>query len=132
VLAIAGQATLAYFVAGAAKLISPVWRQGLALPRVMRTRTFGHPLAARFAQSRPGLCRGLCLMIIVTEMMFPLVLILPWNIAVACLACYAVFHFCNAYFMGLNAFVWPFLATYPSVMLVNGVIRGGVGGYAIM
>lgn len=127
VFAIAGQAALAYCVAGTAKLISPVWRDGRALPRVMKTRTFGHPLAARIAESGPTLCRGLSLMIIVTEMMFPLVMLVPRDIAMGCLACFAVFHLFNAYFMGLNAFVWPFLATYPSVMLMNATIRGGLG-----
>ena len=36
VLAIGGQATLAYFVAGAAKLVSPVWRDGSALMGVTK------------------------------------------------------------------------------------------------
>lgn len=60
-------------------------------------------------------------------MLFPLVFVLPWNVAIASLACYAMFHFCNAYFMGLNAFVWSFLASYPSVILMNSTIRNGLG-----
>jgi hypothetical protein len=127
VFAIAGQAALAYVVAGTAKLVSPVWREGRALSRVMKTQTFGHPLAARIAENRPALCRSLCRTIIVTEMLFPLVFLLPRSIAIACLACFAIFHFCNAYFMGLNAFVWSFLATYPSVILMNSMIRGWLG-----
>jgi len=126
-LAIAGQAALAYFIAGAAKLVSPTWRGGHALPRVMNTRCYGHLLAAHIAGSSPRLNRGLCWTIILTEMLFPLVFLLPWNVAIASLACYAAFHFCNAYFMGLNAFVWSFLASYPSVMLMNSTIRSGLG-----
>ena len=45
VLAIGGQATLAYFVAGAAKLASPVWREGGALMGVMKTQSYGHVFA---------------------------------------------------------------------------------------
>ncbi len=127
VFAIAGQATLAYFIAGAAKAVSPIWRGGHAMPRVMNTRSYGHPLAAKIAGSSTALSGRLCWLIILTEMLFPLVFLLPWNIAILCLACFAVFHFCNAYFMGLNAFVWPFLATYPSVMLLNTMIRSGLG-----
>jgi hypothetical protein len=127
VLAIAGQAALAYFIAGAAKLVSPTWREGQAMPRVMNTRSYGHPLAAKIAGTSPQLNRSLCWTIILTEMLFPLVFLLPWNLAVVCLACFALFHFCNAYFMGLNAFVWSFLATYPSVMLMNSTIRSGLG-----
>src|SRR5689334_17529406 len=48
VLAIAGQATLAYFAAGAAKLASPVWRNGSALMGVMKTQSYGHPSAVYF------------------------------------------------------------------------------------
>jgi len=127
VFAIAGQATLAYFVAGAAKLVSPTWRGGHAMARVMSTRTFGHPLAARIAAGKPRLSHVLCWFVIVTEMLFPLVFIVPPTVAIVALACYAIFHFANAYFMGLNAFVWPFLATYPSVMLMNATVRSVLG-----
>jgi hypothetical protein len=127
VLAIAAQATLAYFIAGAAKLASPVWREGHAVPRVMSTRSYGHPVAARIAASHPRFSLGLCWFIIVTEMLFPLVFLLPAPIAILTLGCYVFFHLCNAYFMGLNAFVWPFLATYPSVMLMNETVRSSVG-----
>jgi hypothetical protein len=127
VFAIAGQATLAYFVAGAAKLVSPVWREGGALLGVMQTQSYGDSFAARFARGRPGFCTFVCWLTIVTEMLFPLVFIIPPGLAIASLACFAAFHFSNAWFMGLNAFVWPFLATYPSVMLVNTFVRERAG-----
>ena len=127
VFAIVGQATLAYFVAGAAKLASPVWREGGALLGVMQTQSYGDSFAARFARDRPGFCTFVCWLTIVTEMLFPLVFIIPPGLAMASLACFAAFHFSNAWFMGLNAFVWPFLATYPSVMLVNSLIREWTG-----
>jgi hypothetical protein len=127
VFALAGQATLAYFVAGAAKLASPVWREGGALLGVMQTQSYGDAFAARFARNRPGFGRFVCWLTIVTETLFPVVLILPPGLLLASLACFAAFHFSNAWFMGLNAFVWPFLATYPSVMLANSVIRGWAG-----
>lgn len=127
VFAIAGQATLAYFVAGAAKLASPVWREGGALLGVMQTQSYGDSFAARFARERPGFCTFVCWLTIVTETLFPLVLVIPPSLAVASLACFAAFHFSNAWFMGLNAFVWPFLATYPSIMLVNSLVREWAG-----
>jgi hypothetical protein len=127
ILAIAGQATLAYFIAGAAKMLSPTWRKGQAMPRVMSTRSFGDPLAARIAAGYPRLSHGLCWFVILTEMLFPLVFVVPPDVAIVALASYAIFHFANAYFMGLNAFVWPFLATYPSVMLMNATVRSALG-----
>lgn len=127
VFALAGQATLAYFVAGAAKLASPVWREGGALLGVMQTQSYGDSFAARFARERPRFCTFVCWLTIVTETLFPLVLVIPPSLVIAILACFAAFHFSNAWFMGLNAFVWPFLATYPSVMLVNSLIRQWAG-----
>jgi hypothetical protein len=123
VLAIGGQATLAYFVAGAAKLASPVWRGGGALMGVMKTQSYGHAFAVDFAEARPRFCKFVCWTTIVTEMLFPIILFVPPGPAIAGLLCFAAFHFSNAYFMGLNAFVWPFLATYPSIMVLNSVIR---------
>ena len=123
ILAIGGQATLAYFVAGAAKFASPVWREGNALLGVMKTQSYGHAFTVDFAETRPRFCQFVCWTTIITEMLFPLVLFAPSGLAIAGLLCFAAFHFSNAYFMGLNAFVWSFLATYPSIMVLNSVIR---------
>lgn len=123
ILAIGGQATLAYFVAGASKLASPVWHEGNALLGVMKTQSYGHAFAVDFAETRPRFCKFVCWTTIITEMLFPLVLFAPTGLAIAGLLCFAAFHFSNAYFMGLNAFVWSFLATYPSIMVLNSVIR---------
>ncbi len=127
VLAIGGQATLAYFVAGAAKLVSPVWRDGSALMGVMKTQSYGHPSAVYFGESRPGFCSFVCWTTIMTETLFPLILFAPPALAMAILLGFAAFHLSNAYFMGLNAFVWPFLATYPSLMVANSLIRDWLG-----
>jgi len=127
VLAIAGQAAIAYPAAGIAKWVSPVWRSGVALPRVMNTQTYGHAGAARLAARSRLLSRALCWLIILSESLFPLVLLLPQPLAVASLACFALFHLSNAYFMGLNAFVWSFLATYPAVLTANAALRHLLG-----
>ena len=127
VLAIAGQATLAYFAAGAAKLASPVWRNGSALMGVMNTQSYGHLSAVYFGEQHPRFCSFVCWMTILTETLFPLILLAPPALVAAALLCFAAFHLSNAYFMGLNAFVWPFLATYPSVIVMNSLARDWLG-----
>jgi len=127
VLAIAGQATLAYFAAGAAKLVSPVWRNGSALMGVMKTQSYGHSSAVYFGEQHPRFCSFVCWMTVLTEMLFPLILLAPPALVAAALLCFAAFHLSNAYFMGLNAFVWPFLATYPSVIVMNSLVRDWLG-----
>ncbi len=125
--AIAGQATLSYFFAGAAKFVSPIWRGGDALMGVMKTQTYGHVQAERLGGSHPSLAKVICWVVIVTEMLFPLVLFAPTPILIAALCGFAFFHVSNAYFMGLNTFVWTFVGTYPAVILINGVIRSFLG-----
>jgi hypothetical protein len=123
VLLIGGQSVISYFVAGASKLVSPVWRQGGAILGVMRTETYGHTLAVRIIDGREVLQSSICWTVIIAEIAFPLVLVVPSELLIVAFVGFALFHFSNAFFMGLNAFVWPFIATYPSVALLNGMVR---------
>ena len=121
--AIGGQSTIAYFAAGAAKLVSPVWRDGSAIRGVMGTQTYGHKSAARWLGRVPWLGLAVCWIVIITETAFPAVLFLPDNWFLAALAGFGIFHLINAYFMGLNLFVLTFVGTYPSVIIFAGAIR---------
>ncbi|SFB48000.1 hypothetical protein SAMN05216266_11382 [Amycolatopsis marina] len=113
---IAAQSCLSYGIAGAAKLISPVWRDGTAVRDIFRTRMFGHRLAFSVLRDRPKLARVLGQVTIAGEMLFPLVLVSPRPVARALLGVGAGFHVSNAVFMGLNRFVWAFLGTYPAIV----------------
>jgi hypothetical protein len=126
ILLIGGQAVLAYFIAGASKIVSRPWRNGTAISGVMKTQTYGHAGAVNFIQSNPGAAKLICWTVIITECLFPVVLLLPLPMLLAALTGFAIFHLVNAYFMGLNAFVLPFIATYPSVILLNDVVRQGI------
>lgn len=112
---IAAQSCLSYGIAGVAKAISPVWRDGTAVRDIFRTRMFGHRFAFDFLRERPRLSRALGHVTIVGETLFPLVLVAPGPVARALLAVGAGFHGSNAVFMGLNRFVWAFLGTYPAI-----------------
>ncbi|EIE98531.1 hypothetical protein [Saccharomonospora glauca] len=113
---IAAQSCLSYGIAGLAKLVSPVWRDGTAVRDIFRTRMFGHRKVFSFLRNRPKLARAVGMGTIVGEMAFPLVLVAPAPVARALLATGAGFHASNAVVMGLNRFVWAFLGTYPAVM----------------
>lgn len=126
VMLVSGQAILAYFVAGASKVISPVWRSGSAVRGVMHTTTFGHAWAARITSTLPLTSFSVGWLVILTEMSFPVVLVAPPWLLTICLVGFTVFHLSNAYFMGLNSFVLSFAATYPSVIKVNFDIREAV------
>jgi hypothetical protein len=127
ILFLAGQATLAYFFAGAAKFISPTWRSGAAIAGVMRTQTYGHPWAEGVVRKNPRFAQFICWFVFITEMLFPVVFLLPLWLAIPAVVCYGLFHCINAYFMGLNAFIFPFISTYPAVIAANIWVRQGLG-----
>lgn len=123
VMLVGGQALLAYFVAGASKVISPVWRSGAAVAGVMQTTTFGNEWAALQTSRNSKISYFIGWFVILTEMLFPITFIAPTWLLVVMLSGFAIFHCVNAYFMGLNSFVISFLATYPAVIKMNFDLR---------
>jgi hypothetical protein len=123
VLFIAAQLSLSYVTAGIAKLISPVWRDGAALPAILSTHGHGHPAAARFLQDHPALARVGCWTVIGLECLFPLLVLGPAWLAIPALALGLAFHAGCAILMGLNSFLWSFPATYACVLAAAGLLR---------
>jgi hypothetical protein len=113
---VAVQGCLSYCVAGIAKAVSPVWRSGAAVRGIFGTRTYGTRTSAAVVRGHPGLCAAAAWFVISFEITFPLALVLgPAGVAVYA-AVGALFHVSNAVLMGLNTFVWAFVATYPAVL----------------
>lgn len=71
---IAIQGCLSYFVAGIAKVISPVWRSGEAVSRILSTRTYGSSRSAALVRDRDGACMVLSWLLMLFECTFPLAL----------------------------------------------------------
>lgn len=112
---IALQSVFSYGIAGAAKAISPVWRDGTGVRDIFRTHAFGQKHVFEVLRDRPRLARLLGATTIAGEILFPLVLVAPRRAAQALLAVGGGFHVGNAFVMGLNRFVWAFIGTYPAV-----------------
>jgi hypothetical protein len=119
---IALQAVVSYATAGVAKALSPSWRTGAALPGIAGTDMYGNRDAARFLKARPRTSRLLARGVIVWECAFVLVLLVPMPWAVLIVASGAAFHLVSAFGMGLNTFLWAFLATYPALFHVLGLL----------
>lgn len=113
---IAGQACLAYFTSGMAKALSPHWHGGKAVFGIFNTRTYGYEPVARFLMHRPGITNGLTWGAVVMECSFPLALVVGFPGCLVFVAWGVAFHFMNAVVMGLNSFLWSFVATYPAVI----------------
>lgn len=112
------QACLSYATAGIAKLLSGEWRSGEAIFRIFNTATYGIGPVARFLGRHKRFSRLLCWSVILAESLFPLCLFLPepWNWTF--LVWGALFHLQCAVIMGLNSFLWAFLATYPALLFI--------------
>lgn len=124
---IGAQACLAYTAAGVAKLVSPVWRGGHAIPGVVATRTYGLRPLSTLVRSIPGLALILCWGTIAFESSFVLAPFLPSVLLLGLLATAAAFHVGTALVMGLNGFLWAFVATYPAIVFLNQTVTGILG-----
>jgi hypothetical protein len=120
---IAIQLTLSYFVAGFAKLISPVWRSRRVIADILRSSTFGQPTAADWLDSFPAIGAALGWMVIIFEMGFPTVFVAPSKLIAWYLVAGVMFHLGISVAMGLNTFVPAFLAGYPSLLVTVEALR---------
>ena len=119
---IAAQASLSYVAAGIAKLVSPMWRSGVALPAILSTDGHGHPWAAAQLRRHPKLAFLASWTVIAFECLFPVLLLGPswWRLSV--LSVGLGFHVACAALMGLNSFLWMFPATYPCVLAAAAMV----------
>ncbi|MGH7801231.1 MAG: hypothetical protein ACREOW_11505 [Thermodesulfobacteriota bacterium] len=119
---IAGQACLSYFATGFAKANSQRWRKGKALIDIMSTSLWGNQNIAKMLVTRKWLALLITYSIITFESSFPLVLLVPSQIVLLFLSLGVLFHLANAFVMGLNYFVWAFVATYPAVLYTSELV----------
>ena len=113
---IAFQSCLSYCTAGIAKLVGEKWRSGTAVFEIFNTNTYGTILVANFLKQYPGISRIMSWIVILVESSFPLVLVVGYPLALFFIVWGIVFHIMNAFIMGLNTFLWAFLATYPAIL----------------
>lgn len=125
---IALQLILSYITAGSAKLLSKEWRNGSAISGVLRTRAYGTPRVAEFLQQRPRLARAVCYSVIGFECLAWISIFGGPAWCIAFLICGAAFHIATALLMGLNAFLWSFLSTFPAVLVLSQTFGNWVRG----
>ncbi|HLI07182.1 MAG TPA: hypothetical protein VKV40_11495 [Ktedonobacteraceae bacterium] len=109
------QSCLSYATAGIAKITSPIWRSGQALPAIMATRGFGYYSFSVWLRKHPRFTKVLTWGTMGLEMLFPLALLGPQWLTLVWLLCGFGFHISNAILMRLNRFIWAFAATYPAI-----------------
>lgn len=114
---IAAQSVLSYFLAGVAKVRNENWRNGIAVRNLLNSNG---PYVLFTPTRRLAGAKSFCHLagwgIVLFELTFPSVLLLPWEGKLAILSAGAAFHFANALLLGLNRFVWAWMATYPALL----------------
>ncbi|MFW0791068.1 hypothetical protein [Gordonia sp. CPCC 205333] len=110
------QLSLAYAMAGLAKVVSYEWTSGEAVRMIMSTESFGDPkLYAWFTNHREA-GKIMTRMVAVAELLYPLIYLVPNRQVARILACSGMgFHFMVAAKMSLPQFVYAFGAAYPAV-----------------
>ena len=114
---IAAQSVLSYFMAGLAKARHSRWWSGAAVQALFSSDgpyVLLHGVRALAAS--PGICAALGCGLVLFELTFPVVLLLPFAAKVALLALALLFHLANAAILGLNRFIWAWAATYPALL----------------
>lgn len=115
---IGAQLILSYVTAGAVKAVSPVWRSGMAISLVMGSEAYGHARVAEFLGTAPRVSRFLSRAVIAGECLFPLILVMPIQGAIAMMLAGFVFHLTTAFSMGLNTFAIAFPTTFLCVAVL--------------
>jgi hypothetical protein len=114
VIFIAAQLILSYLVAGGAKIISPVWRDGRAIQRITRANTYTPPKLTEVLGNRAvSFAFGWATMLF--EIASPALLFWGPGGAIAFIALATLFHIGIALSMGLSTFVFAFAATFPVI-----------------
>lgn len=124
---LAAELALAYAVAGFAKATSSHWRSGRAFTVIAQTRMYGQPLVASLVRRHPGVGRAAGYSVVAWESLAFLTLTAPRPVVYALLVAGIGFHVGCAAVMGLNRFLWGFVASYPAILCTNAAIRGQLG-----
>ena len=119
---IGAETILCYFAAGLAKLLDPLWRDGAAVPMIVRSREFGLVRLSAVLDRHAPLGRLVCWSTIAWETSAPLFVLLGPRTCIAYMAVGAVFHLSVAAVMGLNDFVLGFVSTYPALFYLSTLV----------
>lgn len=120
------QVVASYAWAGAVKVVNPDWRSGRALADVFQFSAYPAGDSLRGLHAFPRLMLVGSWGVILLELGFPLGLA---NARALCLAlvCSALFHLSAALILGLNRFLWSWLAAYPALLWFQSVVSARFG-----
>lgn len=119
---VGGQLTISYATSGLSKLVLVGWRNGAVPRQALSSFSYGNHITQNLMRY-PVVALILAWGIILIESLFPLALFAPLPFLIAALGGMALLHLSIAFVMGLNTYVFAFIAAYPSALLLSQYAR---------
>jgi hypothetical protein len=116
---IALQGCLSYATAGWVKAFIPAWRQGTGAFAIINVPWIGPEWLARWLHHHPLVTKAVTWLTLGMECAFPFVLVIGYPGNLVFISWGLLFHCGNALILGLNTFVWAWIATYPALVYVT-------------
>jgi hypothetical protein len=110
------QVTLSYLTSGVCKIVSADWRCGKVMSRILQNPYFVTERMARELRRHTNMPQWVSWGGMLWELTFPLFFIISWSWGGVFLLVGLLFHLLNAVILGLNTFVFAWLATYPALI----------------
>jgi hypothetical protein len=111
------QIFVSYFFSGYNKFKGKLWRNGTALNKILNTESFGNKKYSLILSKNLKLSKTLTYGTIIYQMIFPIIMIIPnYEIRLTYLGFGILFHTGIGLSMGLNIFIYSFLAIYPILL----------------
>ena len=122
---LAAQSALAYATSGWLKAPHRDWYTGRYLLQILSTALAGDRSLWHSLSARPTLARACGALVVLTDCTLSLAALFPPHLCLAILAAGVLLHLAIARVMGLNTFVWAFVATYPAVWFASCLLHPG-------
>jgi hypothetical protein len=112
------QSLISYFVAGLSKWKKSEWRSGQALRAFLQITIYKTPKWMNSLCKKDVFVCGLSWILMLFEVGFPIVIFSRPELAERFLILGLLFHLANAYWLGINRFLYAWVATYPCVLFM--------------
>jgi hypothetical protein len=122
VIFIAAQSSLAYGTSGLLKAKERGWRDGTYVTEILATSSFGNRTLLRLFRTNYLVRVWSGRLVAYGDCLLCVAVLLPPQACVLALALGVCLHLGIAGVLGLNTFLWAFLATYPAVIYVSSLL----------
>jgi len=112
------QVVLSYFVAGLAKARHREWWTGAALKNYLLISNYAVATPVKKWALGQGVSKIVSWIVLLFELSFPLCILSP-KLCLVYISMAVIFHLTNAYVLGLNRFLFSWVAAYPALYFLS-------------